>query len=347
MSRFIRDAMLFVLLQAVLVGGLMFTCYDVRDENPLYAATVIKHRRMAEAPSPRAIFVGGSNLLFGLDSTMIEQQTEFSPVNMGLIGGLRLEYVLNEALAHVRAGDLVVLSIEYNSLNAQPGYSNLEIVLGLAAQRPANIAYLTWPQIKQALDHEGLRCAGIMFRQAVARVVPRREPQRRRTRDDHAVIESVNRFGDLTRYHPSDARLPRNPNNQRTLAKMVPERVRSNIKRINRFVQDCEARGVAVVYAPPPVPRTEFERRRNVARRFDRAIAGQLRAPMLLRPHEVVFNDEDFIGRSYHLRGAGVQRRTQQLIDALNAVRNAGSDDRGYPLSAGTAQPLHATIRPR
>jgi hypothetical protein len=35
----------------------------------------------------------------------------------------------------------------------------------------------------------------------------------------------------------------------------------------------------------------------------------------------MVFDDEDFIGRSYHLRGEGVQRRTQRLIDLIKTAQ--------------------------
>jgi hypothetical protein len=95
MNRFVLEMLLFVLMQLALVSGLLHLFSDARAENPLYASTVIKHKRLAAAPSPRLILVGGSNVLFGIDSAMIERETDFNPVNMGLIGGLRLEYMLN------------------------------------------------------------------------------------------------------------------------------------------------------------------------------------------------------------------------------------------------------------
>jgi hypothetical protein len=65
------------------------------------------------------------------------------------------------------------------------------------------------------------------------------------------------------------------------------------------------------------VPHGEFERRRNVARQFDRALREQLDAPIILRPAAVVLPDDGFIGRSYHLHGDSVRARTQLLIDAM------------------------------
>src|SRR6185503_7764309 len=96
MRCFLRDLLIFALLQAAMLAALLWQFYDVRHVSPLSPATVVKHQRLVSAPSPRIILIGGSNLLFGIDSPMIEQQTRYHPVNMGLVGGLRLDYIINE-----------------------------------------------------------------------------------------------------------------------------------------------------------------------------------------------------------------------------------------------------------
>lgn len=315
MRPFVCECAAFVLAQALLLGALLLCFFDADAISPLAPATRAKHQRLRDAPSPRMILVGGSNLLFGIDSTMIEEQTEYHPVNMGLIGGLRLEYILNEVRDAARAQDLIVLCIEYNTLNAAAMQEEAQVIMGVVAHRPANVRYMTWRQWCHALDRGAMEYAGVVFRHTIANVTARD--------NDDSITAHLNRYGDLTRYHDPAVR-PDKENNQNTLVKIHPERVEANIARINEFVQMMRLRGVHVVFAYPPIPRTHFNEARQVARRFDALLRTRLAAPVILRPGQMVFADRCFIGLSYHLRGEAVRERTQRLIDALPRLNGDG-----------------------
>jgi hypothetical protein len=310
MRRFLIDGVSFALVQVALLAALLWLNYDVRHVSPLSPATRVKHARLQSAPSPRMILIGGSNLLFGIDSTMIEQQTAYNPVNMGLIGGLRIDYITNEIRNDVREGDLVVLCLEYNTLNAEPNSDETQVIMGVAARRPANLKFVTWPQWRRLLDQGAVEYLGVVFRQAIASISNRRG-------DDEAVIdEDMNIYGDLTRYHDPSVK-PRKQGGQNTLVKIHPEGVRANIARLNAFCAHCRERGAEVAFVYPPLPRTHYEHGQTLARRFHRLLRDELDAPVVCGPEDMVFDDHHFIGLSYHLRGHAVQERTQRLINAL------------------------------
>ena len=338
MPRFLRDFLLFVLLQAALIGVLLWFFYDVKIVSPLSPATVIKHKRLTDAPSPRMILIGGSNLLFGLDSPMIEQQTPYNPVNMGLIGGLRIDYITNEIKDELRPGDLVVMCLEYNTLNAEPDNPNTDetqVILGVTAQRFANWRFISWPQWKKLLDQGVAQYLGIIFRQAFANIIIRDND------NDPPINDDLNAYGDLTRYHDPTVK-PRKANNQNTLVKIHPEAVQANIARLNMFIADCRKRGVKVMFAYPPLPHTHYQRGEALARKFQRLLRAQLDAPVICTPADMVFNDRDFIGLSYHLRGTAVQERTQRLIDAVK--RRLAKDAEGGPTTEPTPEPEESVI---
>ncbi len=77
------------------------------------AAMIDKHRTLDSLPSPKIIFVGASNLAFGLNCKIIEDSLKLPVVNMGLHGGLGLYFILNEGRSNIQKGDIVILSIEY------------------------------------------------------------------------------------------------------------------------------------------------------------------------------------------------------------------------------------------
>jgi hypothetical protein len=311
MRGFIGECVLFVIVQIALVSALLWGFHDADAVSPLAPATRIKHQRLRDAPSPRMILVGGSNLLFGIDSTLIERDTDYHPVNMGLIGGLRLEYVLNEVKAAARDGDLIVLSIEYNTLNAAAIQEEAQVIMGVLAQRPANLRFITWPQWRQTLDHGAVQYAGMVFRQAIANISARS--------DDDSITQHMNAYGDLTRYHDPNEPVRRQAS-QNTLVKIHPERVQANIARMNEFIREMQARNVAVAFAYPPIPRMHFNQARSIARRFDDLLRQRLEAPVLVTPAEMTFGDRHFIGLSYHLRGEAVQERTLRLIGAVQRM---------------------------
>lgn len=311
MRRWLFDLGAFVMLQALLLAALLSGYYDVRDVSPLSPATVIKHKRLADAPSPRLILIGGSNLLFGLDSKMIEAQTPFHPVNMGLIGGLRLDYIINEIEPSLRSGDMVVMSLEYNTLNADANSDETQVIMGVATRRLENLRFVTWEQWRRLLDQGAMEYLGIVFRQAVANITVRADD------DDPLINEDMNVYGDLIRYHDPNVK-PRKNNSQNTIVKIKEESVTANIAKMNAFVARCRERNVQVVFAYPPIPRTHFRLNESIARRFHRQLRDELGAQVIIAPEDAVYPDSNFIGLSYHLRGTAVQQRTQSLIDAIN-----------------------------
>ena len=52
-----------------------------------------KCQLLEDTPSPRIIFVGGSNLAFGLDSQRIKDSLNINVINYGLHAGIGLKYM--------------------------------------------------------------------------------------------------------------------------------------------------------------------------------------------------------------------------------------------------------------
>jgi hypothetical protein len=77
------------------------------------AAIIDKHSRLEQRQSPKIIFIGGSNVLMGLDSAEIQKAFKRDVVNMGLGISLGLRYQLEEIRDQINPGDLIVVMPEY------------------------------------------------------------------------------------------------------------------------------------------------------------------------------------------------------------------------------------------
>ena len=75
-----------------------------------------KCQLLEDTPSPRIIFVGGSNLAFGLDSQRIKDSLNINVINYGLHAGIGLKYMIDDISTYARKGDIIVFAPEYLSL---------------------------------------------------------------------------------------------------------------------------------------------------------------------------------------------------------------------------------------
>lgn len=62
---------------------------------------------------PRLLVAGGSSAMFGIDSQQLEQAFGRATINLGVNAGLGLPAILNQTLSSAKAGDTVVMPLEY------------------------------------------------------------------------------------------------------------------------------------------------------------------------------------------------------------------------------------------
>lgn len=100
-------------------------------------AQIDKNKLLQNTPGPRIIFVGGSNLNFGLNSKIVKDALHINPVNTGLHAGIGLKYMLLNTIEYVRENDIVVLSPEYQQFYgdlADGGVEVLSLAIDIAPQ---------------------------------------------------------------------------------------------------------------------------------------------------------------------------------------------------------------------
>jgi hypothetical protein len=99
----------------VMVVGLMLPATPRVSKSLLFAG-VQKDRLLQTVESPRIIFVGGSNLSFGLNCQLIKDSLALNPINTAIHASIGLRFMLENTLQYVKEGDIVVLIPEYNQL---------------------------------------------------------------------------------------------------------------------------------------------------------------------------------------------------------------------------------------
>jgi len=89
----------------------------------LYGCRIVKERLIRDLRSPKLLVAGGSNVLFGIDSAMLEDSLEIPTFNLALHGEMFLWQTLPDVQAHVAPGDHVLLAPGWAAYEPQPRYN--------------------------------------------------------------------------------------------------------------------------------------------------------------------------------------------------------------------------------
>jgi hypothetical protein len=85
-----------------------------RASKSLLFANLKKDYLLKNVESPRMIFIGGSNLSFGLDSQKIKISLGINPINTGVHAGIGLKYMLDNTIQYIKNGYIIILIPEYH-----------------------------------------------------------------------------------------------------------------------------------------------------------------------------------------------------------------------------------------
>ena len=310
MRAFLLKLLAFLLLQAGLFGVILATANLSSAQNYL-AATLEKHARLENASSPRLILVGGSNLAFGVNSEALGKAIGREVVNMGLIGGLGLDFMLNEVAPAVRPGDLVLLSLEYDLFAG--GFNPLN-QRQIIEYRPASMRYVPWRHWRRVLIRGGFSILGGVLRRDLAGWI---KPAGSSAEGEDVYLRAgFNRWGDLTNHYGQASRLT----NEVTMIcrpQWIPEaRVLSSLRRFSAL---CARRGASFAFTCPPQP-AEGLQHGEVLDAILEKLATIPGLRILDAPRDQRYPANYFYDTGYHLLEPGVALRTQKLVRELHKM---------------------------
>ena len=320
MRAFVCHLLWFLIIQGCIWMGVLvlYRQYKVVDfttnETRYFAAKIDKHNLLVQQPSPRIVFVGGSNLAFGLDSSEIERLLGYHPVNMGLHLGLGLDFMLQEVEPFLKYGDIVLISPEYeNFADLYSGdvgtlFTQMEI-------QPDSIQFLTLGNLTLLLD-QGFVIIGTIVQRSISFGVSvlKGEVQRQPQAPQGPYRRSAfNQFGDVIAHRnlaPKDFRVDKyKPSTPASIARIIT--------RLNTFNNHCQYKGVLVFYSYPPLFQGQMRANANMMHEIAFNLSQRLNFPLLDTPEEMSFPLDYFFDGPYHLNAFGTHIRTWHLIEKL------------------------------
>ncbi len=304
----IKSLVLAVLVLLSCWGVYLLHPFAETNSNEYLAAIIDKHHRLDSLPSPKLVFVGASNLAFGLDCRMIEDTFHIPVVNMGLHGGLGLSFILKEGITNIRQGDIVVLSVEYYvGLKGDP-----QLIEHAAKLYPPAISYAPAGPLESMLPLE-LRPDFLMrylerVRETVIHGIPGtpgappRWGYRRQLFSPYGDV-----VGELNMPKPAELKD----------ANIGKHDYTEGITLLNEFAASVRSRGASVYFVYPDYADSYFRKNTAAIDHLRAQYAKSLAIPIINTPADFVLNDSLFIDTVYHLTKAGREERTRRMISIL------------------------------
>ena len=320
MPVFVRYLTCFLIIQGCIWAG-AHTLYrkDKAEEfvGGYLTASIDKHHLLVQQPSPRIVFVGGSNLAFGLNSSEIERSLGYHPINMGLHIGLGLDFMLNEVEPFLKPNDVVVLSPEYEEFVDKYYSGNAETLFEEIEVQPRSIQFFTLRNLAVLLD-QGFIIIGNITRLSISSLSMHLLGEKVRSnlmaRQDNPYRRSAfNQFGDVTAHEglaPRDFSVAQ-------IAPPTPDSIHRAINRLNTFSKHCQQKGVLVFYSYPPLFQGQMQENAHMIHEIASSLGYQLTFPLLDTPEELSFPLDHLFDSYNHLNIVGKQIRTGHLIERL------------------------------
>ncbi len=274
-------------------------------QQSLIYAIVEKNELLKRTPAPRIIFIGGSNLSFGLDSKTIHDSLGLNPVNTGIYTNIGLKYMMSSTEGFIKENDIVILSPEYQQFYGDLADGETELLLIILDIYPNSIKFLDDKQyytlIKYIPNYIQLKIDGYINHQNI---------------DSSTGIyerKSFNSFGDAYIHW----NLPKEK--VRPLGKIEGKINLSVFDCLSRFRDDLYKKKAKLYITFPCYLDISFQKSAVQIKEVEQKLKS-LEFNLLSNPERYIFPDSLIFNTPYHLTKKGVDLRTSLLIADLKKV---------------------------
>lgn len=277
----------------------------------VYHAYAKKEQQLTESTEKKLLVVGGSNVLFGLDSSLLTTHWNLPVYNYGSYAGLSASYMLDRAIRQAENGDTLLLALEYNHFRQ--------------GHEPLSSTHLDFIASR---DPKYFWTLGTLEKlEFIAKLSPRRllegmSDTQLVHRDPIYSLDRINARGDLnadylelsaSRQQLRDAMQPFSLSSER-----VDESFADSLRTL---IATARAKGLCVLATRPAIYADEAYQQEPYQSFFDNiaTLYEQLDIPYLYNSNGHMLEKQAMLDTIYHVNNAHRIRRTEDLIKAFSA----------------------------
>ena len=307
---FILSAFIILMLTFLIVNFYVFQSSSI-CESDYIMSYLDKVELIQNAPSPRIIFVGDSNLTLTLDSAKIADEFGYNPVNMSISAMTGLRYDLESIRTYIKASDVVVISGAFGHFLINSGIFDggpHPMLWGLLITRPSDIRYLTsWKQVSLVIntniDEVKKRLNSPNFFDPDCISLGAKNQSR----------DEFNQYGDYIGHLDKGSTGKNYKNTRLKSSQLDPE----SIAYLNDFANYVQDRGAVFLLAHPAHANQFWINSEKELLDFENNIHQQYEFPIIGHLRDYALPDDQLYNTDHHGTAEGRANRTKQLIEDI------------------------------
>jgi len=308
MKRLILKTLVFISSLIFVFGVLLLLPTTPRASKSLLFASVKKDSLLANTPSPRIIFVGGSNLSFGLNSQTIKDSLNINPINTAIHASIGIKYMLENTMEYAKKNDIIIIVPEYSHFYRDWNEGSNELFRTIFDCNKMKLRLLNLRQIYNCLPYTR---SFILSKFNIYEYLNVQE-------SGVYSVNAFNKYGDVdAHWNLGDRHNEFIPNKPIDITKYNPK-VMIEIKNIANKLQE---KGCILFISYPCFQESPFNNSREVIRKIEEEYQAN-GFTVLGTPQKYMMPDSLMFDAAYHINKQGVERRTKLVIEDLKIVLN-------------------------
>jgi hypothetical protein len=285
-------------------------------ENNYYCAIIDKHRILANTKSPKIALAGGSNLVYGINSTAISEKISIPVVDMGITAGIGLGRILDDISQFLHSGDVLLIIPEYEHFTIvwHGDFTAYELIFGVQQYRLLWSSYYGLPGGFSNYFSTRLNYRRSVIVQAIKQKMGQNEKEQNKEQEmaDIFVLlrDGFNEYGDYVEHLGMENR----PFVSSESAGILN---RTYLNNFFRLVDSLTKRGITVMLSYPSYEEQSFRNSAALIQELDMLFRAKENLQVISTPESYCYPVEYFFDTVYHLNAEGRAVRTGQLIRDL------------------------------
>ena len=302
MKKFILKIILFTVSFLMITAVLgLFLPPTPRASKSLLFAKIKKDSLLKNTISPRVIFVGGSNLSFGLNSKTIKDSLKLNPINTAVHASIGLQHMMDNTIQFIKEGDIVVLAPEYDHFYGSFVYGSEELLRTVV---DVTFLPLKSPQVKNIYK--------FIPKLALSKLNP--IEYFGFNESDIYSVNSFNEYGDVYTHWEMKQGV------------FSPDEILTNynphtIDLINDFRIKLDRKGAILYVTYPGYQASSFDKKIKQIKKIEKELLNS-KFELLGTPERYRMSETLMFNTPYHLSKEGINYRTQLLIEDIRNIKN-------------------------
>lgn len=304
MKYFIKNVILFSsTLIILIVAGVLLPTTPRATTSHMYGKLKMDSL-LKNVKAPRLILLGGSNLSLSINSQLLKDSLDINPINTAISWNIGFVYMFENTLKYIKAGDIIVASLEYDQFYKNAMYGGRDLVRIILDVAPDEFFRLRRQQYWNMLPE--------LPYYALTKFKPNEYLSKR---DPLEIYDrnATNQYGDNCKHWglpsrkiPSENPLPVKYD---TYAFDV----------LKEFETLVKVKGATLLITFPALQESSFKIQRGGIKAIENEFI-QRRFLVMGYPERYIMHDTLIFDTPYHLIKKGVDLRTNLLIEDLKLV---------------------------